>query len=101
MRFEPPLYVPAFTTVKDFHYIHRENYKRSTQDRSTELPPIQPLHRRYLNTKKVTSNKVIKMTTNFSLTTPYRMGMNFGSRSEVRKFSCKESKESLKTTEKT
>ena len=49
------LYVPAFTTVKGFHYIHRgnykglpktgvpnsTNYKRSTEDRSTELPPIQ------------------------------------------------------------
>ena len=76
-RFEPPLYVPAFTTVKDFHYNRKGNYKRSTQDRSTELPPIQPLHKRCLNTKKVTSNKVIKNTTNFSLTTPYRMGMNF------------------------
>ena len=52
-KFEPPLYVPAFTTVKDFHYILKGNYKRSTQDRSIELPLIQPLHKRDLNTKKV------------------------------------------------
>ena len=57
-RFEPPLYVPAFTTVKGFHYIHRgnykglqktgvpnsTNYKRSTEDRSTELHKSNPLH---------------------------------------------------------
>ena len=59
------------------------------------------LYTRGILTQRNTSNKVINKTTNFSLTTPYRMGLIFGSRSEVRKFSCKESKESLKTTEKT
>jgi len=35
-------------------------YKRSTQDRSTELPPIQPLHKRDLNTKKIKVTRLSK-----------------------------------------
>ena len=44
-RFEPLLHIPAFTTMKDFHYIYRgnfhtgtlhpRNYNWSTQDWST------------------------------------------------------------------
>ena len=62
------------------------DYNRSTQDRSTELPPIQPLHKRDLNTKKYKSlgdQKDHKL----SLTTSYRVKMIFDSRSEVRKIS--------------
>ena len=29
-RFEPLLYIPAFTTMKDFHYIHKGNFHTGT-----------------------------------------------------------------------
>ena len=29
-RFEPLLYIPAFTTMKDFHYIHKGNFYTGT-----------------------------------------------------------------------
>ena len=51
-----------------------------------------PLHKRDLNTKVEQVTRWSTRTTHFSLTTPYRMRKNFGSRSIVRKFSWKESK---------
>ena len=61
------------------------DYNWSTQDRSTQLPPIQPLHKLDHNTRKDKSlgdQKDHKL----SLTTSYRVEMIFGSKSKVRKF---------------
>ena len=88
----PPWRISTKSTKEFTRGLHKTGVPNSHQSN--------PLHKRDLNIKRIQVTRWSKRTTNFSLTTPYRMGKIFDSRSEVRKFSCKEVRKSLKTTEK-
>ena len=78
-RFEPLLYVPAFTTVKDFPIYYRTFCQRITATRSTQLPNTLLQSRgsvatmeQYLGDQKTTNSLVQN-----SLTKPYRVKYKF------------------------
>ena len=84
----PPWRIPLNLQRKFSHWnlYTQGDYNWSTQDRSTQLQPIQPLHKRDLNTRKYKSLGDQK-TTNSLVHLLIEWSMIFGSRRKVRKFS--------------
>ena len=67
-RFEPPLYVPAFTTVKGFHYIHRGKLQGVYRRPEYRTPPIQTSTEEGSQLKEQQVTKWSTRTTHFSFT---------------------------------